>query len=580
MLDTWVADFETTTKEKDCHVWAWALCEVGDPENVYIGTDIYDFMQWCEDRVDNVSVYFHNLKFDGQFIISWLFENEYTHVTNSRDRATKTFKTMISDSGLYYAIEVVFWKRGKNIKKVTFYDSLKLLPMSVEEIAKAFHLPIQKGKIDYTAHDDLPYGSPLTEQEKEYIINDVRIVAHALAYFRSQGLDKITIGSCAMAEYQKLIGKKKFDRLFPVLRHHDDIKQSYRGGVTQVNPEIQGKTVGRGVVLDVNGLFSWAMKEKMLPYGKPIFFTGKYEQDELYPLYTQMLRCSFDLKPGKIPTIQVKDGQVAKATEYLRSSNDEELVLVLNSVDLELFFENYDVYNPEWISGWKFMGTTGLFDPYIDKWVEAKIQASKEENWGLRLIAKLFLNALYGKFGTGTRRKSKQPYMEDGIVKYRDLPAEVTDGVYVPMASFITSYARERTIRAAQKIEDDYAAGRSKIRFAYCDTDSLHLLSDDFSLPEGLEIDPYKLGAWKFESKFTRAKFLRQKCYIEDSTEDVYGADPEYKLKITVAGMPEECYSEVNFQNFKIGARYFGKKSPKIVPGGVVLRSIDFTIKR
>ena len=579
-MDTWVADFETTTNEENCHVWAWALCEVGDPENVYIGTDIYDFMTWCEDRIDNVNVYFHNLKFDGQFIISWLFENEYTHVINSRDRATKTFKTMISDAGLYYAIEVVFWKRGKNIKKVTFYDSLKLLPMSVAEIAKAFHLPIQKGQIDYAAHNDLPYGSPLTEEEKEYIINDVRIVAHALAYFRSQGLDKITIGSCAMAEYQKLIGKKKFDRLFPVLRHHDDIKQSYRGGVTQVDLAVQGKMVGNGVVLDVNGLFSWVMKEKMLPYGKPIFFTGKYEPDELYPLYTQMLRCSFELKPGKIPTIQIKDGQVASATEYLRSSDDEELVLCLNNVDLELFLENYDVYNVEWKSGWKFMGTTGLFDPYIDKWSAAKIQASKEENWGLRLIAKLFLNALYGKFGTGTKRKSKQPYLEDGIVKYRDLPAEKTDGVYVPMASFITSYARERTIRAAQKIKDDYAAGRSKIRFAYCDTDSLHLLSDDFSLPEGLEIDPYKLGAWKYESKFTRAKFLRQKCYIEESTADVYNPDAEYKLKITVAGMPEECYSEVNFQNFKIGARYYGKKSPKIVPGGVVLRSIDFTIKR
>lgn len=575
----WAADFETTTKPEDCHVWAWAMCEVGNPENLFIGTDIYDFMHICETRPENPEVYFHNLKFDSQFVISWLFENGFRHVTESRDRATKTFTTMISDSGLYYIVEVVFWKRGKNIKKVTFYDSLKLLPMSVDAIAKAFRMETQKGSIDYSAHDDLPYNSPLTKEEEEYIIADVRIIAHALAFLRSQGLEKITIGSCAMAEYKKLIGKKQFDRWFPPVNYRD-IKQSYRGGVTQVAPEIAGKTVGRGVVLDVNGLFSWVMKEKVLPHGKPKFFTGQYKPDDLYPLYIQTLQCSFDLKPGKIPTIQVKDGQVAKATEYLTTSDDEELVLCLTNVDLALFLENYDVYNLEYINGWKFMGTRGLFDAYVDKWQGAKEQAAREKNWGLRLLAKLYLNSLYGKFGTADRRKSKEPYLEDGVVKYRDCPEKQAEAVYVPVAAFITSYARERTIRAAQRIKDDYAAGKSKIRFAYCDTDSLHLLTDDFSLPEGLEIDPYKLGAWKFESKFTRARFLRQKCYIEESTEDVYGENPEYKLKVTVAGMPEECYDQVNFKNFKIGAKYYGKKSPQVVPGGVVLRSIDFTIKR
>ena len=249
-MRTFVADFETTTKEEDCHVWGWALCEVDDLSNVYIGTDIYEFMDMCEQLRDNLKVYMHNLKFDAQFLIAWLFRNDFLLVTDSRDRATKTFKTMISDEGLYYAIEVIFYKKGKNIKKVTFYDSMKLLPMSVEKIANSFHLPIKKGKIDYSAHNDLPYGSPMTEEEKEYIINDVQIVAHAINYFQSQGLDRITIGSCAMSEYKKLIGKRAFDRYFPVLHHHDDIKQSYKGGFTYVNPKFAEKTVGRKKVTE------------------------------------------------------------------------------------------------------------------------------------------------------------------------------------------------------------------------------------------------------------------------------------------------------------------------------------------
>ena len=44
--------------------------------------------------------------------------------------------------------------------------------------------------------------------------------------------------------------------------------------------------------------------------------------------------------------------------------------------------------------------------------------------------------------------------------------------------------------------------------------------------------------------------------------------------------MPKGCYDQVNFRNFKIGATFVGKKQPKKVKGGVVLASVDFTIKK
>lgn len=592
----WVADFETTTRPDDCHVWGWALCQMDDHENMYIGTDIYDFMHICETRPENPEIWFHNIKFDAQFLISWLLDNGFTHVVESRDRATKTFKTLISDSGIYYAVEVIFWRRGKNIKKATFYDSMKLLPMSVADIADAFRMETRKGKIDYTAHDNLPYNSPMTDEEKEYLKNDVKIVATALHFFRSQGLTKMTIGSCALAEYKAMLGKREFERRFPPV-NYDDIHQGYRGGVTQVEPEIAEKLLGNGVVLDNNSIYPYVMRSRVLPHGTPIHYKGRYKYDEMYPLYTQMVRCAFELKPGKIPTIQVRDGQVERKSEYLRSSDCEEIVLILNNVDLDLFLENYYVYNPEWISGWKYKGTRGLFDEYVDKWTEAKVRATEEENWGLRLVAKLFLNALYGKFGQSNRRKSKAPYKDtDGVVKYKDLPPTSCDALYVPMASFITSYARDITLRAAQRVKDEYEAGISKIRWAYCDTDSLHLLSDDFSIPDWLEIHPTKLGAWKIEYKFTKAKYIRQKCYIlktiiseKDYQKGRAGDYPTlyskrngvfYKMKVTVAGMPEECYPEVSFKNFKVGASYSGRKQQSVVPGGAILRSLDFTIKR
>ena len=262
-----VADFETTTTEDHSHVWAWAVCEVGNEDNMTIGTTIDSFFSWCRSHPDNIKVMFHNLKFDGQFIVYYLLHNGFTHVHNNRDRATNTFTTLISDMGLWYNIEVIFYLKGKNTKKITFQDSLKLIPLSVEAIAKSFKMPIQKLEIDYKAHDNLPAGSPLTPEEEEYIQHDVKIVARAVEYFYSQGLDKMTIGSCALNEYKKLISKRYFGYWFPTPRYHEDVKQSYRGGFTYLNPKFAGKIIGNGVVFDVNSLYPSVMRYKKLPYG-------------------------------------------------------------------------------------------------------------------------------------------------------------------------------------------------------------------------------------------------------------------------------------------------------------------------
>lgn len=603
----YVADFETTTEEENCYVWAYAITEVGNSEKVLVGTSIDDFMKWCKDQKDNPTVFFHNLKFDSQFITHWLFHHNYKHVEDSKDRESNTFTTLISDKGMYYNLEVIFYRKGKKINKVTFQDSLKLVPLSVDAIAKSFKLPMQKLKIDYDSHNGLPPGTPLTPEEEEYIKHDVQIVAHAIDYFHSQGLDRMTIGSCAMEEYKKLVQKRNFKRWFPTPKYHEDVKQSYRGGFTYLNPKFAGKTIGNGIVLDVNSLYPSVMygcDGEVLPFGTPIYFTGQYEEDEIYPLYTQMFRCQFELKKGKIPTIQIKHSLFYSGNEYLTSSKDKdgidnEVTLCLNNVDLELFLEQYHVYNMEYLSGWKFKGSKGkgLFGDYIDKWSANKIKAKEEGNHGLYLISKLFLNSLYGKFGTDNKVRSKIPYLgEDDVVHYYDSDPQPKDGIYVAMASFITSYARLKTIRAAQTIQDNYNSGKSKIQFVYADTDSLHCVSDDFSLPEGLDIDSTKLGAWDHEANFVKAKFLRQKCYIEKhcisekeyeegiegETSFLYSKDDKgfYKLKITVAGMPKGCYEYVSFKKFKIGATYKGKKQPKVVKGGMVLREVDFTIKK
>lgn len=591
----YTADFETTTDENDCRVWAFAVAGVDETDFFKYGNSIDDFMRFCENS-ENGTVYFHNLKFDGEFILIWLFEHGFTHVVDRKEIKSKTFTTLISDKGMFYSIRIVFEKEGKRVKDVTIYDSLKILPFSVAQISKGFNLPISKLDIDYDA--PRPVGHELTADEIAYIHNDVSIVAQALKVLFSQGLEKMTQGSNALFDYKRTVTNKKFEKWFPVPEYDDDVRQSYKGGFTYLNPKYREVDIGAGIVLDVNSLYPWAMHDCPLPYGEGMFFEGRYQPDKIYNLYVQMFTCQFELKDGFIPTIQLKNNLAFVPTEYLTSSEGEEITMCLTSVDLELFLKHYDVYNVVWHSGWKFKSTTGLFTEYIDKWTKVKIESTLNGNKAMRTLAKLMLNALYGKFALNPNVQSKIPIYDNGLIRYRLGEKETRKPIYIPVGTFITAWARHKTISNAQLMYDS---------FVYADTDSLHLRlelpehlrelppheiemltteqlrAEGVNLPDGFEVDPVKLGAWKLESHFYRARFLRQKSYVEDSNKPETWGTPDYNpdlLKITCAGMPAACYQYVTFENFHTGENFAGKLQPKHVKGGIVLKDIDFTIKK
>ena len=76
MKKIFTADFETTTIAP-ARVWAWGLCEVGNPNNVLMGENLDDFFNTCR-GIGNPTLYFHNLKFDDSYILDYLLTNGYT----------------------------------------------------------------------------------------------------------------------------------------------------------------------------------------------------------------------------------------------------------------------------------------------------------------------------------------------------------------------------------------------------------------------------------------------------------------------------------------------------------------------
>lgn len=565
----YVADFETIVDEFDCRIWAYAIVEIENTENIVYGTNLDQFFEWCKSQTHNCKVFFHNLKFDGTFLLDWLLNNGYKWVKDKSDRNEKTFMTLISD-GMFYDIEVTFKRQGKKLSKITFRDSLKILPMSVDKMSKAFNLPLSKLELDYKA-----YRGPdhiLTKEEIDYIKNDVLIVRGALKFMFSQDMTKMTTASNALAEYKRIIGDKQFSRWFPPPLYDADVRQSYRGGFTYLNPKYASKEIGKGIVLDVNSLYPSVMYYELLPYGEGIWYQGEYEPDQHYPLYVQSLMANFELKEGHIPTLQMKNNLSFIPTEYITTSKNEMVPLCLTSVDLALFLDHYKIKDIEYLSGWKYKGATGMFKAYIDKWSEIKIQSKLEGNGAMYQLSKLMLNSLYGKFGSRTKAVQQIPFLnDDGVLRFKYADPEEKKPIYIPVATFITAYARNKTIRSAQKVYD---------RFVYADTDSLHLIGTE--LPNELEIDETRLGAWDHENTFHRAKFIRAKCYLEDSNEPEVWNTEDYdkkKVKITVAGMPSSCYEYVTYDNFRIGMEYQGKLTTKRVKGGSVLVDTTYKIK-
>ena len=575
-----MCDFETSTEkwlehDKKARVWAGCIVTIEkEPKTVILTNSLDKFMEKLF-ALGNCEAYFHNEKFDGEYILAYLFKNKYKYEKDCKH--DRTFDCVIDNNGQWYSLTITHKTYNKRYVRTTIFDSLKKIPLAVRDIAKAFKLPESKGEIDYDLYR--PIGWKLTEQEKEYILNDCVIVAKALYLQFTSGLEKMTIGSDALTFFKDdLGGKKTFQHIFPVipLEVDNDIRQAYRGGFTMTNPNFQNKEIS-GISFDVNSLYPSVMYGNMgvLPYGQPRFFRGEYKPNPKYPLYIVKISIKFKLKPDHIPTIQLKNNLSFIPTEYVRESKGI-IDMVVSSVDLELIFEQYDVLYYECQGGYMFKATDTLFRDYIDYW--GKIKA--ESDGGKRQLAKLMLNSLYGKFATNPKRQNKIPYFVHGQVEYKLTEPEFEDPVYTAMGVFVTARARAYTIRNSQALYEHWV---------YSDTDSMYLTGiTEEQASKYIDIHQSRLGAWKCEHIISRAKFLRPKTYIMKARTMLKNGDlTDEELSITCAGMPQNIKDEIlgmgeddAFKVFDYGSVFHGKLTPKRFKGGVILCASDFTIKK
>lgn len=672
-----MCDFETTVYKGQVNTEVWASASVElFTEDVNIFHSIGEQFDYFIAQKCNIIAYYHNLKFDGAFWLSYLlidkgYKQAYKKVGDNENDVewlpekfmeNKSFKYSISDKGMWYSIIIKV-----NNHFIEIRDSLKLLPFSVKRIGESFGTKHKKLDMEYTGFRYA--GCVITDEEKKYIANDVLVVKEALEIMFQQGHDKLTIGSCCLEEYKSICKSSTknildYDEMFPDVyamtideKAHrytnagEYIRKSYRGGWCYLVKGKENKIFTNGTTADVNSLYPSMMSSESgnrYPIGVPHFWKGNIIPDVALlddRYYFVRVKTRFYIKPDKLPFIQIKSSLLYKGTEALETSDvydkrtgeyythytdkdgnihDTRVELVLTMTDYELLKEHYELVDFEILDGCWFYSEIGIFDEYIEKYKKIKV----ESEGALRELAKLFLNNLYGKLASSKDSSFKLAYVkEDKTIGFLPVAEANKKAGYIPVGSAITSYARNFTIRAAQK---NYH-GKDKRGFIYADTDSIHcdLAPEDIV---GIKVHDKDFCCWKLESCWDVAVFTRQKTYIEHVThencvplEELLDKDGKPRKpynNIKCAGMPQKCkdlfqasldgkadisgyqdkstkvfkeWSEDekdflfeketgkpikrNLSDFKVGLKVPGKLRPKRIRGGILLIDTPYEMR-
>ena len=661
----YAADFETTVYEgqTETEVWSAAIVQLNSRE-VYVFHSLDEFMDYIF-TLNRPLIYFHNLKFDGTFILDWLCRHlNFQNVVGENENLEveqmppNSYRYSISAKmGQWYTMNI---KTKETLIEIR--DSYKLMPFSLKAIGQGFKTEHQKLEMEYKGRRYA--GCYITPEEMEYIKNDVLVLIEALEIMYKDNHNRLTIGACCMNEYKNsLIGtgqetletlpcgeyrfffdaykrgmrfNQEWDRWFPDIYDNnlpeeygaetegEYVRKAYRGGWCYLVKGKEGKVFHNGTTADVNSLYPSVMHSESgsrYPVGCPTFWKGNIpsicERDDIY--YFVRFTCRFVIKRDMLPFVQIKHNMLYCGTESLMTSDilidgkyydkyistDSEEVhlirpeLTMTCTDFKLFQEHYNIYDLNILDGCWFHTKVGVFDTYINKYAKIKMESKGAK----RTEAKLFLNNLYGKFATSKDSSYKYAYLDHDkdIVKYKKVIQEDKKPGYIPIGAAITSYARNFTIRAAQK---NYH-GKDKPGFIYADTDSIScdIPPEDF---KGITVDPVKFCCWKQETTWDIGYFVRQKTYMKHIiAEDLQPIEKPY-WDIKCAGMTEYCkqlflmsmgeleYDETKLNerelefvktkrtmfDFQVGLSIPEKLIPRVLKGGVVLMEEDYTMKK
>lgn len=560
----------------DSNIWIW---------NIDFKEWIDEIIEYMKDNEVNIEIYFHNL---GGFDWSYLLPLFYKYYDEEK------ITSFIDDKKNVYYI-CYKWRTKKGVYYLKFKDSLKLWNLPLATLGKEIGLK----KLDYGEYDILDifetkddYMNHNDGKSYEYFKRDIEILvkfaSQSSKYFPLNDY-KLTLASTAKNLWKETNVHGYNMSLFSLNKNidiWDAVKRCYRGGLTINNPKYQLKELKDVYVYDINSLYPSIMINEKLPYGKPIYEDNAKYSYKIFKVHIK--RAIAKIFPF-IQTSTIDREESAIEFDMLKSDFEpgyngkiENTVIYMNNY-LYKYFAKY--YEGEWEVDFicNFKEKYGMFNDYINKFKEIK----ENSQGAIRLISKLLLNSLYGKFGEDIKNVSTD------VLKYEDVKeriddsspklkfldnqrVSISDGLvyktelkglkkmfsYIPIAEGISCKSRLKLIDAIVENIDN---------FVYADTDSIHLLKP----AKGIVLHESNFGHWKFEGKWDSAIYRRAKHYYHINN------DGSYELKgggfdVRSFNPDNLPFSEYIKENFTVKN---GKRVKELVDGGIILFKIDYNFK-
>lgn len=556
------ADFETDYSIDDDGIITAKVVQYAltDTTQYHTGTNPYDFLadvvaEWEHHK--EMFVYFHNLKYDIEFMLEDLYElceyNEIEPFIIRRKGAIISFTLEIGDSKLH------------------FRDSSKKYPMSLMNVGKMIGIEKLDGFDFYSGwSDDVDFSDV---KNWDYVKNDAYIVAYSMQHTHALGHTKSTSSGDALKHAKKIISGKdgrlhkvcyKWLDIFPRIPIELDkrIRLAYFGGINL--SEKKGYIEGDITHIDVVSMYPTVMCYDPLPYGVPIVQEEMPSDPDV--LWIVNCRMKMKVKPDKVAWFSFKskadcDIEGLSATEHVRECKEWH-IMTLTNVDMENIMSNYDV---EFDDSFKpiyyvFNSRVGLLSEYIETWMSEKAKAKKGSLEYVK--SKLMMNGLYGRLGLSFITEETRLEMdEDGMINWVSTPSENDDNdSYVPYSIFVTAYARKRLLQAVNGVPADCVI--------HSDTDSLIFLGD---VPDTIEIGD-NLGQWQVESKPVYMYEGGFKRYFEVLNTPIQSMKD---VNMACAG----CPNRKNNDGVPIGMWIEILDNPSLISENVELGKFDYQIK-
>lgn len=612
----WIGDFETTTVNTkyykntgDSIVYLWYLENLNNNNN-YLGNSLNDFIDTIINNSSQFDlIYFHNLSFDGYFIMKYLI-NEFNtkYITNFITPYDIGICCLRSGNKIY---QIVWrFKVKSKIKEIRFNCSLRLLTSSVEMLGKDLGLNKFTGNEAQNFYDNEP-NAPLSNEFIDYIKSDVKIVKAALIEFDT-AIQSIHIGDYELTWYNNLtigaisfkIQQYYFNKELPNKNIFIDAKtykiasSFYYGGWTQFNPEIQyNEVVGNGVSYDINSMYPWAMTQ-LLPYGDITDNIKILDINQPILEYWEIdIKCA-----------TAKTQQIINLLNWKKRNKSDDLIL---NHRYSPFLTNFKCFylREEFETLQKFYDFEGIkiikkyyaqaaywASEFVDELYNLRLDFKNKKLPALANSIKILLNAGYGKHASReifldeivvtkscyyawekTRCENitlgEKTYKILGINKFFECKNYIvlvgedldpTPKFYNKLAAAtICAYGRIKLWNAICILDP--------VDFLYADTDSIYFLENKEYYKE-LYIDNVKIGAFKKEDEFNKFIVSGAKVY---ACFDNLGNN----VKAKFSGIKQKWLKEnISLDIYKNQDQVFqdANLKPRYLKSGIILEKADY----